>query len=909
MKRTVTLLVTALMLLSGLVTLSPALAGPAPLATTQRTVLIELFTGAACGPCVNVDEALDQMGTDYTRDQIAILVYHRSIPDTDVLETTETSARHIWYIPGAGQSTPNFWVDGKIPYANGFGSKAAGVTWFTDAYNSRKDIGSQLSIDLDGLINAGSKKGEVWVNVTALETPSITNLVLQVVVYRKDYGPYNGGNGIQQHHMAVRDMLPTNQGTGITPTPGSPYSGHFTFDLSTDSCTKASDMGVVAFVQTANRVVNTTWQRYMAEVLQSKDASLRVLPNRLPFLSDAMVSPTDVTEDEFAIFGVNYTDGDGVAPKESSIIFKNGTAGTLIENPLVPGTGDWLTGKRLEFTTKLTPGTWYYRFSASDIIETVQTDWATQTLTVHPRNNKPSLQSYNFAPLTGDTTTRFRYDIMYRDMDNEAPATAKIYIDSVPHDMLTDSPTGPFNDWVTYYYETTMSVGDTHKFYYSFSDGKDPVRFPLSTASPNWIHGPEVLAPNEAPTLTTEIFNPTTGTRKTDFTFSVVYTDGENDRPTISYIYIDGVAQLMTPAGASFVSGARFDYVTRLGLGTHAYRFAFSDGKHEVRYPIAGDFEGPTVTNMGPRALIASPENDTRYTPTDYIPFSAVGSTDPEGDALTFNWASDIDGDLNVLDAFDQRLSTGWHNVTLTVTDAYGAMATAVVRLDVRPYLPHAFIKDLRTNVDASRPIETDPVRITVSLGNDGEARADAVDVTILVDGTEAYSSTETIAIGATRDVTFTWTSVKGTHTIRAEIVGDNEEKEIVVDANKLPLADPVVYNPGGGVVTYKPGDEIFFRAQASDANTGDTLTYEWDFGDGTPKVTIRDPSHKYTAAGAYNVTVKITDSRGGVTTKSLLVTVVKPKAKSPGFEAPLAAVVLLGAALACAGIARRRRA
>ena len=906
MKRTVTLLVTAVMLLSGLVTLSPALAGPAPQATTQRTVLIELFTGASCGPCVNVDGALDQINDDYTRDQIAILVYHRKIPTLDDLETSETVRRHSWYISAGGASTPNFWVDGKIIQMGGFNTVADGVEWFENAYGLRKDIGSQLSIDLDGLIYGGSKKGDVWVNVTALETPSFTNLILQVAVYNLDYGPYDGGNHVTQHRMAVRDMLPSDQGTAINPSPGSPYSGHFTFDLSADSMTEVSQMGVVAFVQTANRVVDVANQRYTAEVLQSKDALLRAFPNRVPALSDAMVSPVDVTEDEFATFGVNYTDADGVAPKESKVIFKNGTSGALVEHALDPKTGDWQTGRKLEYTTKLTPGTYYFRFSAFDGFETVQTDWATQLLTVHPRNNRPTLQSPFFAPLNGDTTQLFRYDIMYRDLDNEAPATAKVYIDTVPHDMLTDSPTGPFNDWVTYYYETTMSVGETHKFYFSFSDGKDPVRFPLETATPNWIRGPEVIAPNEAPTLTTELFSPATGTRKTDFTFSVVYTDGENDRPTISYIYLDGAAQLMNPVGASFVSGARFDYVTRLGLGTHSYRFFFSDGKHDVRYPVAGDFEGPTVTNIAPRALISSPENDTRYTPQDYIPFSGVGSYDPETDALTYHWESDIDGDLNDLDAFDQRLSEGWHNVTLTVTDAYGATATAVVRLEVRPYLPHPLIKDLRTNVE--RPIETDPVRITVALGNDGEARADGVDVAILIDGTEVYTSTETIAIGATREVTYTWTSVKGTHIIRAEITGDSEERDILVDANKLPIAEPVVRTIGGVAVTYKPGDEVFFLAQASDSNAGDTLTYEWDFGDGTANVTVRDPSHKYTYTGAFNVTLKVTDSRGGVTTKNLLVTVQKPKEKSPGFDAALAAVVLLGGALASAGIARRRR-
>jgi len=39
--------------------------------------------------------------------------------------------------------------------------------------------------------------------------------------------------------------------------------------------------------------------------------------------------------------------------------------------------------------------------------------------------------------------------------------------------------------------------------------------------------------------------------------------------------------------------------------------------------------------------------------------------------------------------------------------------------------------------------------------------------------------------------------------------------------------------------------------------------TWEWDFGDGTPKVTGKTPSHTYTRRGVYMVTLCVTDTKG----------------------------------------------
>jgi PKD repeat protein len=66
--------------------------------------------------------------------------------------------------------------------------------------------------------------------------------------------------------------------------------------------------------------------------------------------------------------------------------------------------------------------------------------------------------------------------------------------------------------------------------------------------------------------------------------------------------------------------------------------------------------------------------------------------------------------------------------------------------------------------------------------------------------------------------------------------------------------------NPSGDV---SPGDPVAFTAQGTDAD-GDTLTYEWDFGDGATSVGA-SPSHRYQHDGSYEVTLTLATYDGRV--------------------------------------------
>src|SRR2546430_11113111 len=51
------------------------------------------------------------------------------------------------------------------------------------------------------------------------------------------------------------------------------------------------------------------------------------------------------------------------------------------------------------------------------------------------------------------------------------------------------------------------------------------------------------------------------------------------------------------------------------------------------------------------------------------------------------------------------------------------------------------------------------------------------------------------------------------------------------------------------------------FSDQSSDPD-GSVTSWQWTFGDGTTRATTQNPSHTYSAAGSYTVTLTVTDNQ-----------------------------------------------
>jgi hypothetical protein len=76
----------------------------------NRAVLIELFTGAQCRPCVVADLASDALLQTFRPDDLVVVEYHMNIPSFDPLCNNDAETRSRYY--GAAY-TPFICVDGK----------------------------------------------------------------------------------------------------------------------------------------------------------------------------------------------------------------------------------------------------------------------------------------------------------------------------------------------------------------------------------------------------------------------------------------------------------------------------------------------------------------------------------------------------------------------------------------------------------------------------------------------------------------------------------------------------------------------------------------------------------------------------------------------------------------------------
>ncbi|MFN2615926.1 MAG: PQQ-dependent sugar dehydrogenase [Thermoleophilaceae bacterium] len=101
---------------------------------------------------------------------------------------------------------------------------------------------------------------------------------------------------------------------------------------------------------------------------------------------------------------------------------------------------------------------------------------------------------------------------------------------------------------------------------------------------------------------------------------------------------------------------------------------------------------------------------------------------------------------------------------------------------------------------------------------------------------------------------------------------GTGAVREIVGPPNNAPAAAASADNTTGTTPL-----TVNFDGSGSSDLDGDSLTYSWDFGDGSPPSTAPSPTHIYADGGSYQATLTVDDGRGGSANAGVGIDVANP--------------------------------
>ncbi|MGD0820289.1 MAG: PKD domain-containing protein [Desulfomonilia bacterium] len=129
-------------------------------------------------------------------------------------------------------------------------------------------------------------------------------------------------------------------------------------------------------------------------------------------------------------------------------------------------------------------------------------------------------------------------------------------------------------------------------------------------------------------------------------------------------------------------------------------------------------------------------------------------------------------------------------------------------------------------------------------------------------------------------EVTVKVKDCKGSYKIQKFII----EVDELPDINRNPIAD------AGGPYAAEVGQPISFDGSSSYDPDGDPLLYAWIFGDGSSG-NGASPSHAYGAPGTYQVTLTVSDGRGGTATDATTASIQQCLPPTVGFSSNPAAI------------------
>jgi PKD repeat protein len=404
---------------------------------------------------------------------------------------------------------------------------------------------------------------------------------------------------------------------------------------------------------------------------------------------------------------------------------------------------------------------------------------------------------------------------------------------------------------------TATSVSVTHKY---TKDGIFTVKLTVSDGKLSNSTSQKIEAYNAPPQITSS--NPTSSTPSITEVQAAVFnftaTDANGDALSISWL-LDNKTQI--EEGHTFNYNADFN-----SSGVHIVKVVVSDGK-------ANDTKTWTLTvvnvNRAPEMVSTDPVNtDTSTIEGGYKVFGATAS-DPDGDNLTATWTLDSAVKLvqsNKTSQFNYTPdfnANGTHILKVSFSDGHLVVDftwTILVPNVNRGPVISGFtpLTDMTINetekVDFNiNAMDPDGDTLTYNFTLNGVQVSNLKSYTFLTN----YESAGTYAV----NVTVSDGSLNYFH----------HWNVIVLNLNRAPTA--VAFSD---LITADIGVNITFNGSLSTDPDNDTLTYLWDFGDGSNTTGV-NITHAYSTPGDFTVNLTVTDIHSASSSAEFVVNITKP--------------------------------
>ena len=335
-------------------------------------------------------------------------------------------------------------------------------------------------------------------------------------------------------------------------------------------------------------------------------------------------------------------------------------------------------------------------------------------------------------------------------------------------------------------------------------------------------------------------------------------------------------------SGSSDPDGTIEDYLWQFGDGpasnssqpdpTHTYA---TPGTYTATLTVTDD-DGATTTesvsitvdpNLAPTAAAtATPQNGT--VPLT-VAFDGSGSSDPEAQALTYDWnfgdpASGPADTATGATPTHTYGTAGPYTATLTVTDVGGLTDVTTVVVTAAP-ANQAPVAD----ASSSAPL-SGVAPLAVSFSAAGSDDTDGTIASYDWDFGDPSSGPANTATGATAAHTY---ASSGAYTATLTVTDDDGATDTAQVAVTVADNQPPTAIANSSTNTGSASLAVTFTSSSTD-NDGTVATTAWDFGDGSPAGSGATVDHTYSLPGTYTATLTVTDDLGATDATTIAITV-----------------------------------